>query len=458
MGSPYRAPGRCPPVDLRDPGRGESLHRVTTSASPRPPDPADDGAVTVVRRARVPGHDGAVDIVMSGGRIRSVGAPAPAGAPGTDAGDRLVVGGLVDAHLHLDKALTADRCSWSGGTVDDAMAETAAMKADFTVEDVAARAGAVLASCVAHGTTRVRTHVELDPTVGRRGLEGVLAAAAEWAWAVDVEVCVFAQDGLTGSPETARLLDEALGGARAAGRRAVVGGAPYADDDPAGQLDRVFGLAADHDADVDLHLDLFDGTAEGALIGTLCDLTERAGLGGRVTAGHGTAWSFLEPDRRAAVLDRCAGTGVGVVSLPSTDLFLTGRETGAGAPRGVVVLDRLVERDAAAAVATNNVRNAFTPYGDGSLVRMANLYANLTHQASPEQLAACLDLVGPRAARVLGTPAAATGVVAGAPADLVCLDAPDPGTAVAAVAPVRWVLKGGRRTVSGAAVELHPPV
>nr|WP_062399434.1 hypothetical protein [Pseudonocardia sp. AL041005-10] len=89
---------------------------------------------------------------------------------------------------------------------------------------------------------------------------------------------------------------------------------------------------------------------------------------------------------------------------------------------------------------------------------MANLYANLTHQASPEQLAACLDLVGPRAARVLGTPATATGVVVGAPADLVCLDAPDPGTAVAAVAPVRWVLKGGRRTVTGAAVELHPPV
>ncbi|MEJ8278857.1 amidohydrolase family protein [Pseudonocardia spirodelae] len=430
---------------------------MSTSPEPQPPvdGPVDGPIDTVVRRARVPGHDGAVDIALAGGRIRSVGVPVAAGPAEVDAGDRLVVAGLVDTHLHLDKALTADRCSWSGGTVADAMAETARMKAEFTADDVADRAGRVLAGCVSHGTTRVRTHVELDPTVGRRGLDGVLRAAREWAWAVDVEVCVFAQDGLTGSPETGRLLAEALGEAREQGRRAVVGGAPYADDDPAGQLDHVFGLAAEHDADVDLHLDLFDGTAEGALIGTLCDLTERTGLGGRVTAGHGTAWSFLEPRRRTAVLDRCAGTGVGVVVLPSTDLFLTGRETGAGIPRGVVVLDRLVERDAAAAVATNNVRNAFTPYGDGSLVRMANLYANLTHQASPEQLAACLDLVGDRAARVLG---ATAGVVAGAPADLVCLDAPDPATAVAAVAGVRWVLRGGRRTVTGAAAELHPPV
>ena len=39
------------------------------------------------------------------------------------------------------------------------------------------------------------------------------------------------------------------------GARAV-GGAPYTDADPHGQIDRVFAMARDFDVDVDFHLDL----------------------------------------------------------------------------------------------------------------------------------------------------------------------------------------------------------
>jgi cytosine deaminase len=110
----------------------------------------------------------------------------------------------------------------------------------------------------------------------------------------------------------------------------------------------------------------------------------------------------------------------------------------------VVPVGPLLERGAPCSVATNNVLNAFTPFGDGSLVRMANLYANVCHAGSHAQLRECLDLVTTGAARILR--AADYGIRPGGPADLVCLDATDEADAVARIAPARWGLKRGRTT------------
>ena len=40
--------------------------------------------------------------------------------------------------------------------------------------------------CIGHGATRMRTHVEVDPKVGLRGLEGVKALIDRYRWAIFV--------------------------------------------------------------------------------------------------------------------------------------------------------------------------------------------------------------------------------------------------------------------------------
>src|ERR1044072_2178928 len=92
------------------------------------------------------------------------------------------------------------------------------VKHTMTVEDVVRRARETLEGCIKHGTTRMRTHVEVEPLIGRRGFEGVQALVEEYKWAIDIELCVMPQEGLTNNPGTDELMVEALeGGAKAGG-------------------------------------------------------------------------------------------------------------------------------------------------------------------------------------------------------------------------------------------------
>jgi cytosine deaminase len=131
-----------------------------------------------------------------------------------------------------------------------------------------------------------------------------------------------------------------------------------------------------------------------------------------------------------------------------------GRKHDHAIPRGVVVADPLRAAGVTCSIATNNVLNPFTPYGDANLLRMANLYANVCHVARPDGLAGCLHMVTTDAAKLLGT--ADYTIRAGAPADLVLLDAAGPAAAVAELAQPLWGMKAGRMTFSRARPVLHP--
>ena len=413
---------------------------------------------TVVRRACIAGERGPgartqrlVDIGITGGRIAAVvTAPLPDGAGRAEiqAAGRLLLPGLVDSHIHLDKSRLGDRCQ-AGGPLASAMDEVRRAKAGFTPEDVYARGRETLEACIVHGTTRLRTHVEVDPVVGLRGLDGVRALAADYAWAVEVQLCVFAQDGLTNVDGAIDLLARAL-----ATGASVVGGAPYADVDPFAQIDAVFALARTYDVDVDLHLDLAEHT-DAMTVDYVCDRTDELGLGGRVAVGHVTQLALVEAPRLRAVARRLADAGVGVTVLPSTDLYLMGRAQDHAAVRGVVPFSALDDAGVVSSVATNNVLNPFTPYGDCSLVRMTNLYANLCHVARPADLAACLDMVSYGAATLMRLPD--YGIEVGLPADLVCFDAGAPDDAVAEVAEARWGMRRGRMTFERPAARLLGP-
>ena len=246
-----------------------------------------------------------------------------------DLGGRLVAPGFIETHIHLDKACILDRCQAERGDLAEAIDEVARVKREFTADDVNARARRVLDACIVQGTTHMRTHLEVDPGIGMRGFEGVLPLIEDYRWAIDLEICVFPQEGLLNNPGTDELMVEALErGAR------VVGAAPYTDSDPAGQIDRVFELARRFDVDIDMHLDFGESTEELDL-DQVCTLTERFGYGGRVTVGHVTKLSAATPEHLACVADRMAEAGVACTVLPATDLFLMGRgDDGQRAPRG----------------------------------------------------------------------------------------------------------------------------
>jgi len=407
----------------------------------------------ILRNARLAHGDAAsatVDIAVADGRIAAIEPRISGDGESVDARGRFVSPGLVESHFHLDKTRILDRVApLKDRRATDYMMRTSAVKHTFTVEDVYARARDTLEQCLLNGVAHMRTHVEVDPNGGLRGFEAIERLAKDYAWAIDLQLCVFLQEGWTNAPGGEANVVEALKrGAR------VVGGAPRYDADGPGQIRRIFALAKEFDVDVDIHLD-GGYTIHDMDIYLVCDLADRTGWGGRVAIGHGNKYSCLPAAELEALGRRLAASGVAVTVLPATDMFTSGRHLEHSVIRGVADANALVAQGANCSIATNNVLNPFTPYGDCSLVRIANLYANVVQRGTTEDLSECFALLTNRPARILRKDD--YGIALGNPADLIVWNAKTPAEVIATVAQPLMGFKRGRRIFTREMPTLHRP-
>ena len=123
--------------------------------------------------------------------------------------------------------------------------------------------------------------------------------------------------------------------------------------------------------------------------------------------------------------------------------------------RGLADVNALTAQGANASIATNNVLNPFTPYGDCSLVRIANMYANVVQRGTEPDLAECFALVSERPARIMRK--SDYGIAVGNPADFVVWDASAASDTIATIAQPLMGYKRGRRTFTRDLPVLHRP-
>src|SRR5215831_8900326 len=205
----------------------------------------------ILRRTRLTEHrEPLLDIGIADGRIAEIAADIASDAPHAQIDGRLIIPGFVETHIHLDKSCILERCRNEKGTLEEAIAAVANAKRAFTEADIYARAQRTLEKAIVQGTTRMRTHVEVDPRVGLKGFNAVRHLARDYAWALDLQICAFPQEGLTNDPGAEELLVQACEqGAD------LIGGCPYTDTDPTTHLAHIFAIAQRFDLDIDLHLD-----------------------------------------------------------------------------------------------------------------------------------------------------------------------------------------------------------
>lgn len=405
----------------------------------------------ILRKARLAqSADTLLDIAVANGRIVEIASKISGDGPSEDLDGRLVIPGFVDSHIHLDKSCILDRCRSEEGTLQEAIAEVAAAKRAFTEDDVYARGRRTLEKAILQGTTHMRTHVEVDPRIGLKSFNAISRLKKNYAWAIDLEICVFPQEGMLNDPGTEGLLVAAC----EAGAD-LIGGCPYTDSDPHGQIGRIFDIARRFNLDIDFHLD-FDLDPSWMHLVEVCRQTTAHRYGGRVAVGHVTKLSALPPAQFDAAARRLADAGVAVTVLPATDLFLMGRAHDHDVPRGVAPAHRLVKHGVTCSLATNNVLNPFTPFGDCSLVRMTNLYANVAQIGAVNDIAACFDLVTAQPAKLMNLDG--YGIAVGNPADFVVLDCQSPAMAVAELAQPLSGFKRGRRSFTRSAPVLFCPI
>lgn len=367
------------------------------------------------------------DILVRDGRIAEIGPELAAEAAETvDLAGALVLPGLVDAHCHLDKTMFGG--PWvpntGGRTLAGRIANGEGRREELGLPSVD-YASNLLAAMVSGGTAHVRSHIDVDPEVGLRGVEAVRAAAARHAHRVEVQLVAFPQGGLLTRPGTAKLLEAAL-----AEGVEVIGGLDPAgyDGDPTGQLDVIFGLAEKYGSGIDIHL--HDRGALGAWQFELIAARTRAtGLAGRVTISHAYAMGELAPDEQRRIAESLAEAGVSMITCAVGD-----------AP----VVPVRVMRAAGAGLAFGNdgIRDLWTPYGDGDMLRRIMQVSFRDRLVADTEIELALEAGTYGGAALLGI--ADYGLAVGAQADLFAVSAETPAAAVVSV-PVRsLVVKSGR--------------
>ncbi|MDR7191078.1 cytosine deaminase [Microbacterium sp. BE35] len=383
-----------------------------------------DGRIRCVAQAKEPSERGSL-AVASAGFEDAVRTGAVSRETTIDLGGRLVLPALVNGHAHLDKTFVGS--GWQphrpGTTVGERVTAERAIRDELDVP-VAERADALAAAMIGFGTGTVRTHVDIDPAVGLASLEAILDLQDRLRDTLRVQVVAFPQSGIIASPGVGALLEEAL----RAGADAIGGLDPLGfDQDAEGHLDTVFDLAARYDVGVDIHLhDL--GEPARRQYAMIAERTRRHGRAGRVAVSHAYGLGSIGVDQARRVGAEFAATGIAVMT------------NGPAGPMPPVLAMRA--EGATVFSGSDNIRDAWWPYGDGDMLAVARQVAYQSNFRTDEELGVALDLVTASAARALGVHD--YGVHEGAVADLLVIDSPSPAAAVAAHPASRLVLHGGR--------------
>jgi cytosine deaminase len=379
------------------------------------------------------GVNGSVRIL--GDQVAAVGedaCPVP-GDSQLDLAGYVLLPGLAEPHVHLDKAFTADRTTPATPDLAGAIAAWLDLRGSLTEADFADRARRGAVGYLASGTTAVRAHTDVSPVLGTIPVKALRAVRDELAETVDIEIVAAANcpvTGLAGRENRAALRDAIDAGAD------TVGGAPWLDPDPAEACDLLFGIAAAAGLPIDLHVDETTDPAADTLR-MLIDLT-RQGFGQRVTASHVVSLASRPPAARQRIAEALAETGIGVVTLPQTNLWLQGRYDRPAPCRGLTAVAALRDAGVPVAAGADNIRDPFNPLGRTDPLETASLLAAAAHLTPAQALAA----VTADAWAVLGRTAPAIQV--GAPARFVAVAAASTDDAVAAPPPDRIVIRGTR--------------
>ncbi|MBJ8349611.1 amidohydrolase family protein [Streptococcus zalophi] len=352
-----------------------------------------------------------------------------------DAKGNVVVPGFIESHLHLDKALIADRMPNKSGTLQEAIRVTGQLKPTFTEEDIYNRAKEALEMIITHGTTTVRTQSEFDPSQGFSGLKTILRLKEEYKNVIDMQVVAFPQEGIFKVPGTKEMMYEAMEmGAD------VVGGIPYNDSPVEDHIDLVFDIAKHYDKDIDFHQD-FSDEADHLSIEYICEKTIKEGYQGRVSVGHLTALHALPDHLLTPIIEKMAKAKINVMSLPATDLHLGGRNDSSNVRRAVTPIRKLRDGGVNVCLSTNNIRNAFTPYGTGDIIQTAMLAIPVSHLGGADDLKTVLPMITTNPAKALRLEN--YGLAVGKQADLVILDTKIVNHAIIDIPERLFVIKKG---------------
>jgi cytosine deaminase len=380
-----------------------------------------------------------VDVLLVDGRIEAI-APSSADTVATadttvDLTGHLLLPAAVEPHAHLDKAYLAERVENVSGDLGGAIEAMVSLAGRIDHDDIVERAERAVRRMAANGYVAVRTHADATEHGGLANVLALVEVRDRVADVVDVEIVALTGTpvvGSAGATHRALLRDAIDAGAD------LVGGCPHLEPDGAieAATDVLLGIASDAGVGVDLHTDeTLDPTVAG--LEYLAEQT-LAGFPGPVTASHCVSLGQQTEREQHRIAERVAAAGIGVVTLPHTNLWLGGRGR-QPVPRGLTAVGALRSAGVPVAAGADNLQDPFNPMGRACPFETAALMVLVAHDL-PRTAWRSVSI---DARRVLGLGGGAIAV--GEPADLVAVPASTLRGAIAEAPSGRHVFRSGRR-------------
>ena len=369
----------------------------------------------------------ATDVLIQGGRIARIGPDLPAGRVTVEeGGECIALPGLVEAHTHLDKSLWGMgwRPHQAGPRLIDRIETERRLKREWNI-DPRRQSARLVVLALGHGSTAIRSHVDIDTVGGLRGFEEVAATREEYRDEVDIEIVAFPQSGLMCRPGTLELMEAAL-----AGGADVVGGLdPCAiDRDPKGQLDAVFALAEKHGKPIDIHLHEPDELGAFS-IEMILDRTLAHGMQGKVAISHAFCLGMSDRSRVHALVERLAEARVAVATVATPS-------------RPVPSAAELRAAGVTLCAGSDGIRDTWGPYGNADMLERAMLLGLRNNFRTDSEVEYALWCCTHGGAKVMELPD--YGLEEGCAADLVLVEAEAVAHAVASRPTRKLVVKRGR--------------
>lgn len=363
----------------------------------------------------------------------------PKGELVIDLQQRMVLPGMVDIHMHLDKAFSLCEVGNESGTLLEAIQRYSQAAPYFTKEVIRSRIIRTALQSVSYGSTKLRSHLDFQLAAGEevamRTVEAALEAKSMLEGIVDIQFFTMVPYRDVGK-KGLELIEESI-------RMGIdgLGGAPHLSATPDQEIEDIFKLAARLDAQIDLHCDESDDPMKRTVL-KVAEESLKYGYHGKVTVGHLCSLSSMLPEEAEEIIDRMLLAGVRAVTLPAANLYLQGRKDLGPVRRGVTRVRELREAGITVAVASDNINDPFHPFGRGDLLQMALLTGYASHYGSPDDMNSLLEMVTTAPAEIYDC-REDYGIHPGCSANFVIIDAGCAEEIFTMLPAGRWVAKSG---------------
>lgn len=292
-----------------------------------------------------------------------------------DGQGNLLLPGIIEKHCHLDKSKLGapwHPVSPANSIIERFEAEIPELNAlDISIEN---RAQNLINLEQSHGVIAFRSHIDIEPATGLRHFNAIKNKVNHDG--IKAELVAFPQHGLLRSNSVA-LIEQALTN----GATYIGGVDPYTlDGDYKKSLATTFNLAKKYHTEIDIHLHDRNEAGRKTFL-EIIRLTKENNLQGHVYISHAFGLNDFTLKERKQLFAEMAALKIQIVSSIPID------------PDTIPPLDELQSAGVPVHIGCDNIDDAWSSLGDGSIPEKLVRYLEMYHISTQDGLSQSLGLI-----------------------------------------------------------------